>query len=342
MKVFLSWSGDTSKALATALHDWLPMIFSDVSLWISTREIEAGERWGKQLDDQLESTNFGILCLVPTNVGSPWLIFEAGALSKSVDSSRVVPYCLGLEPKEIQGPLSRFQAVSADEAGSLKLVKSINSLVPGKRLDSVLEKIFDRLWPDLKRELEKIPTSGFHGPLVRVERILCASTPQFEALGAAEDMSLIEANYPNCVTRIHNVRASDLGSALARNRFDIVHLLGYVDPRTADFLFAENERLSALGLRTLIEQTGASLLFLATCDSLDLGSIVSRKVSVIAAVGTVDAEKMIMWERCFYGQLATGVSLAASYDFAQATRDLPMRLLIRNDACFLRSGVSTP
>jgi hypothetical protein len=119
-------------------------------------------------------------------------------------------------------------------------------------------------------------------------------------------------------------------------------LLGYVDPRTAEFIFDENERLSANGLRTLIEQTGASLLFLATCDSLDLGSIVSRKVSVIAAAASVEAEKMIIWERCFYGQLATGVSLAASYDFAQAMRDLPMRLLIRNDTCFLRSDVSTP
>ncbi len=339
MKVFLSWSGDISRALATALHDWLKLVFPDVDFWISSRNIEAGERWGKELDNELESTNFGVLCLVPTNLVSPWLIFEAGALSKSVDSSRVVPYCLGLQPKEVQGPLSRFQAVSADEAGTRNLVKSINSLLEHKRTDDVLGRTFDRWWPDLKHNLEQIPTADIRGPsLVQVQRILCASTTQFEALGAAEDMAVIEANYPNSVTRIHNAHLADLRDALALERFEIVHLLGYVEPKTGDFVFDENQRLPAEGLRKLIELTGANLLFLATCDSLTLGAILSRSVSVIAASDSVETKKMIEWEQCFYGLLGKGTSLAASYDLAQATGDLAMRLLMRNDAFFIARG----
>ena len=98
MKVFLSWSGENSQALAAVLREWLALVFPDVSFWISSRDIQAGQRWGNELDRELEATGFGILCLVPTNLFAPWLIFEAGALSTSVVSSRVVPYCLGLQP----------------------------------------------------------------------------------------------------------------------------------------------------------------------------------------------------------------------------------------------------
>jgi hypothetical protein len=66
MKVFLSWSGDTSKAIASALHDWLRFVFPEVIWWMSDRDIQAGQRWADELDRQLEATNFGILCLVPS------------------------------------------------------------------------------------------------------------------------------------------------------------------------------------------------------------------------------------------------------------------------------------
>lgn len=339
MKIFLSWSGESSKALAAVLREWLTLMFPEAIFWISSRDIQAGQRWGNELDRELEATAFGILCLVPSNLLAPWLLFEAGALSKSVASARVVPYCLGLPPEEIQGPLSRFQGVSADEAGTRRLVESINSLLESKRTESVLARVFDKWWPDLKRDLEKIPVANVRGPsLVRVQRVLCAATTQFEDLGAAEDMAILEANYPNSVTPMHHVQLVDLRDALALQRFEIVHLLGYVEPRTGDFLFKDDQRLAASGLLKLLERAGTELLFLATCDSLTLGAILSRTVSVIAASEDVESTKMITWERCFYGLLAKGMSLAASYDLAQATADLPMRLLMRNDAVFVQAA----
>jgi hypothetical protein len=93
--------------------------------------------------------------------------------------------------------------------------------------------------------------------------------------------------------------------------------------------------LSAIGLAKLVERCGASLLFLATCDSLTLGAILSRSMNVIAASDAVDAARMIAWEECFYGLLGKGQSLASAYDVAQAAADLPMRLLIRNDSVFI-------
>jgi hypothetical protein len=335
MEVFLSWSGESSKAVAAVLSEWLKLVFPEVTFWISSRDIQAGQRWGAELDRQLESTGFGILCLVPTNLVAPWLLFEAGALSKSVATSRIVPYCVGVQPEEVQGPLSRFQGVSADEAGTRRLVDSINSLLDSKRPEGVLRRVFEKWWPDLRRDLDKIPS--VRGPsLVRVQRVLCAATKKFEALGADKDMAIIEASYPQAVTRIRNARLADLLSTLALQRFEIVHLLGFVEPKTGDLLFNDNhERLPAGGLLKLLEKAGTGLLFLATCDSLTLGSILSRSMSVIAASDVVESAKMIVWEQCFYGDLGRGTSLAASYDFAQATYELPMRLLLRNDRVFV-------
>lgn len=342
MKVFLSWSGENSKGVARALHEWLTLVFPEIEFWISTRDIQAGQRWGDELDSQLESTNFGIVCVVPGNITSPWMLFEAGALSKSVSSSRVVPYCVGISHDEVQGPLGRFQGVSADAVGTRKLVDSINALISAKRPEPNLTKTFDKWWPDLKRALEDIPTTPARGPShVRVRKILCASTAQFEALGADQDCAILERNYPGTVTRIQGAALSDLRDALALGSFEIVHLLGYVDPKSGDFQFSEGERLPAAGLLKLLERAKTELLFLATCDSLNLGAMLSRAVTVIAASDSVDAAKMINWERCFYRLLGSGASVTESYDVAQTTTELPMRLLLRSDAVFIRSEVET-
>lgn len=339
MKVFLSWSGDASKECATALSEWLPLIFPDVAFWLSTRDIHAGQNWGSELDSQLASTSFGVLCLVPANLFAPWLLFEAGALSKAVtSSSRVVPYCLGFEPQDVQGPLSRFQGTAANKSGTRKLVESINSLLENRRRETLLDQLFEKLWPDLQSQLEKIPTATVSGPsVVRVQRILFASTVEFEKLDASEDLGILEKHYPELITQMRNASLADLRDTLARQRFDIVHLLGYVEPRTGDFVFSKEERLPAQGLLKLLERSGTSLLFLATCDSLTLGAILSRSMSVIAASDNVESQAMIQWERCFYGFLATRISLAQSYDLAQATAHLPMRLLIRSDSVFVPS-----
>jgi hypothetical protein len=340
MKVFLSWSGDSSKAIACALREWLTSIFPDVTFWISDRDIQAGQRWGDELDQQLDSTTFGIICLVPTNLAAPWLIFEAGALSRGVTSSRVVPYCSGLRPEDVQGPLSRFQSVAANENGTRKLVASINLLLENKRSEQLIAKAFDKWWPDLKRELEAIPAGADRGPAqVKVRRILCASTAQFETLGADQDAEIVEKNYPGSVIRIRNAVLAELRDTLALQSFEIVHLLGYVDSRSGDMLFDEHEHLPAGGLLKLLEKAKVELLFLATCDSLTLGAIVSRSMSVVAASDFVETSRMLSWERCFYGLLGSGASLTTAYDVAQATTDLPMRLLMRNDSLFLPETV---
>ena len=80
MKVFLSWSGKTSRQVAQAFHDWLPFVIQAVKPFISTGDIDKGKRWSDVLSSELTETAYGILIITPDNFDKPWIHFEAGAL----------------------------------------------------------------------------------------------------------------------------------------------------------------------------------------------------------------------------------------------------------------------
>jgi hypothetical protein len=54
---------------------------------MSEHDIDKGTRGLPAIAQQLEETQFGLICLTPESMNAPWLLFEAGALSKSQDQS---------------------------------------------------------------------------------------------------------------------------------------------------------------------------------------------------------------------------------------------------------------
>ncbi len=146
--------------MAEALRDWLPNVIQAVEPWTSSSDIDAGMRWTPALSEQLQQTQLGILCLTAENLSAPWVLFEAGALSKIIDTSRVCPYLLGLEPTEVIGPLAQFQGVKAEKDGTKKLVQTINRAqgelaLPEDRLNTS----FNLFWPSLEKILLDISIS---------------------------------------------------------------------------------------------------------------------------------------------------------------------------------------
>jgi hypothetical protein len=117
MKVFISWSGERSKSLAHAFHEWLPLVLHYVEPWLSEADIDAGERWAQSVATELAASNFGIICVTSENITSPWVLFEAGALTKSLETSRVIPVLLDLEFSDVSGPLAQFQAEKLSSTG---------------------------------------------------------------------------------------------------------------------------------------------------------------------------------------------------------------------------------
>mgnify|MGYP001810243203 CR=1 FL=1 len=156
MKVFISWSGDRSEALARALHEWLPLALHFVEPWLSQSDIQAGERWSLRIAKGLEDCNFGIMCITRNNLNAPWILFEAGALAKSMEDGRVIPLLLDVEFKEITGPLAQFQAKKVDQAGVRELVTSLNKSASTPIAEQQLDRLFAALWSDLESQISGI------------------------------------------------------------------------------------------------------------------------------------------------------------------------------------------
>lgn len=156
MKIFLSWSGERSKLLASSLRDWLPMFLNFTEPWMSDR-IDKGTRWSDEVAEQLEKSSIGIICLTPENLESPWIHFEAGALTKHKEG-RAITLLLDLEYKNILQPLAGFQHTLATKEEMLKLVEDIVNIgrETGEQAptDPVWRKAFEKLWPQFEEEIE--------------------------------------------------------------------------------------------------------------------------------------------------------------------------------------------
>src|SRR6266705_3132311 len=114
MSVFISWSGKRSKELALLLRNWLPNVLQGLDVWMSDSDIDAGTRSMTEISEHLKTAKIGIICVTPENqTYAPWLLFEAGAISKTVsDAARVCPYLLNLQANQLVGPLAQFQSAS--------------------------------------------------------------------------------------------------------------------------------------------------------------------------------------------------------------------------------------
>lgn len=157
--VFLSWSGDPSKGIAEALSFLISNVFQDVTPFVSSNDIEAGAHWFGRIAQELERTNFGIVCLTPTNLDKQWIHFEAGALAKQVsDRARVVPYLHGLSPSALTPPLSMFIGVKSDQQGTLKLLQSLNETRATPFEQDRLREVFEKWWPDFEKKMNNLPS----------------------------------------------------------------------------------------------------------------------------------------------------------------------------------------
>jgi hypothetical protein len=146
-----------SRAVAAALHDWLPIVVPGVEPWVSHKDIAAGGRWSQDVAKELEASNFGIICLTAENIAKPWVLFEAGALSKIVVEGAVVPYLFGIDEIQIDGPLSQFQGKKAEKTPTWEMVSSINDRVPRPENTVILERRFEGNWPQLAEKLAAVP-----------------------------------------------------------------------------------------------------------------------------------------------------------------------------------------
>ncbi len=120
---------------------------------------------------RLESAKAGIICLTPGNLHSDWILFEAGALSKTIQKTYVCPLLIDLEPTDVKGPLAQFQAARVVKGDVLKLIKTLNCGLDQDALsDGHIEEAFEVWWPKLDSQLKTLPAEGTSAQPPRTDR----------------------------------------------------------------------------------------------------------------------------------------------------------------------------
>lgn len=155
MKVFVSWSGELSQKVAALLKNYIPCIIQSVEVFYSPEDIEKGENWDAKISHELEEANYGIICLTPQNKAAQWINFEAGAIAKSLDS-RVTALMININPSDIKGPLSRYQATKIERDDFYRLIQSINSASDSSLPENILSGTFNGLWESFKNDYDNL------------------------------------------------------------------------------------------------------------------------------------------------------------------------------------------
>ena len=192
MKVFLSWSDQTSHKVASALGDWLPYVIQAIEPFVSSENIDKGERWSDELMKQLNETSYGIICVTRHNIDAPWMNFEAGAISKAFDRSYVSPFLFDVGCSEFEGPLQQFQFTqygkneAFNKEDVFKLVSSINNRLtsPQQVPHERLRREFETWWAELKGKLDVIADNQDVGNVAGLKWLLIP-----------EDLKVVQERY---------------------------------------------------------------------------------------------------------------------------------------------------
>jgi hypothetical protein len=157
-KVFISWSGELSKKLAEELRIWLPAVLQFVKPYFTPNDIEKGTSWSTSITAELSTSNIGILCLTKDNISEPWILFEAGALSKNFDKANVCTILFNLDTSDLSGPLTNFQATRFEKEDFRKLITTINNTgdKESQLVVETLNEVFEMWWPRLEEKIKNI------------------------------------------------------------------------------------------------------------------------------------------------------------------------------------------
>lgn len=111
-KLFISWSGPIGKKAANLISDLIKMYYENAAdeVFLSTR-MESGLQGIPEVMNALGECKIGFFIITRECMNSPWIYFEAGAISKANSSNRVYPIYLDIDRNSLNNnPLTEFQS----------------------------------------------------------------------------------------------------------------------------------------------------------------------------------------------------------------------------------------
>jgi len=281
MKVFISWSGDKSRSIAELLREWLPDVIQSVEPFISTQDIPAGGRGMNVLASELEECAFGIICLTRENISRPWINFEAGALSKVIAASSVVPLLVDLNPNDLTGPITQFQAVRASSSeDAFKMIRALAQVSAPHISEHRLKRLFDTFWPEFESKVVLLqqPADGSgEDHQVRTDRDLL------------EEVVTLTRRTERELTRLANVRITE--QVLAERRGTInrpqTPWRGTLSRRIMDDILAGTHRNASSFRSWELDDSGFHVIIdIQASDAAELGLLreAFRKVALVHGI----------------------------------------------------------
>jgi hypothetical protein len=162
VKVFVSWSGEKSKAASLAFCSFLEDTIQQVTTWFSARDIPRGSLGVYELMKALGECEMGVMLVTQENYQSPWMHFEAGALFTAYQqdqlNSRVCPVLLDLTHSTLIPPLKELQTTEHSMPEMLDLVRNVNAQLPPQHVvdESRLVRNFNKQWPHYEEAIQKV------------------------------------------------------------------------------------------------------------------------------------------------------------------------------------------
>lgn len=349
IEIFISHISEEA-ALAAALKEHLKATFpNQVDVFVSSdrKTIEAGSEWLQEVKLGLRRAAIVLVMCSQRSIARPWVNFEAG--SGWINGKPLVPVChSGMSPAELPVPLLMLNAITAGERAGLQKLHDVirDELGTGPDPDAELDSFITEFSGLENAYLADQDREGRLG----APSVLCAATKQYaeSGYGFERDVALLTRYFGDRVHVHRDLSSAVLRDLLREGRYDIVHLVMYVDKRTGDLVFdplgpggataSTLDVLSPRGLANQLRRAETKLVFLATCEALFLAVDVARVANMIASNVEIGADDVERWADCFYSYLADGVPLFEAADAAIEQADnVPLRLIPHQDFALVPS-----
>ena len=349
LNVFLSHITPEAK-LADLIEDHIARDFIGlVHLFASSDQtsIPVGSKWLDEVTTALNQANLHVVLASPESIERKWINFEAGAAH--VRGVPIIPLChSGLSPAQLPVPLSESEGLVLSEAGGFErfyraLALQLGSALPAVDYTAYASEVgvFEAEYMGRREIVDSARELTPATEVVRDPRALCISSEQFSDLGFENQLARVLAAFP---TDLHHDRVFDsmtVRRALSENRFDIVHIAGFVCPRSGALYFSrvdlrsgrpdpavEVDTLLADELVALLRSAQTRLVVITSGDSLALATSLLATSHVVAARDMVSSKMMAAWVEAFYDRLPTR-PLSEALEFARKASGAPMRLYAR-------------
>lgn len=267
MKVFISWSGERGKKIGEAFKTWLPDVIQSVEPFYSP-DIEKGQRWSSGIEQNLKESKAGIICVTPESMMSPWLMFESGAISNA-KLSRVCPLLFQVEPAQLQGPLSQFQATPYNEAEVRKLISSINELSGTPLTEAQLNRTFDRCWSEFERSIadalatklteeipQKRPQEELIEEILSTVRVIANQAPDEESVNHWIVLFRSLMDFGGQINQISNSKSEDKELEMIRSTLNHLRLtLNLAQPKISKASKSKELTVEAKVMMAKLEET---------------------------------------------------------------------------------------